>query len=102
MEGIVPAPVRRSFVVVIEDPLQTFKVLLHHHVACLLSFVRVNVEVRLLEIILSFGLVRVLRVKTDEVFDELLVVFLRLGIDLRLGVQEIVLGVACHAFRVVL
>ena len=56
MIGVIPSPVLRSSVIVIEDPLQPLQVLMQH---CLLKFDtlwRLDIHVQLLLVIEGFGL----------------------------------------------
>jgi len=58
VEGIVPAPVGRTTIVIEEDPLEAFKVLLHHEFTLRDTMLSFNIEARFLQVILALGLVR--------------------------------------------
>ena len=84
MRRVEPAPVNTSLVIVVQDPLESLKVLLHHDSALLNATFFLDIEATLLEIVLAFGGDWVLLVQRHEGLDEFPVILFRLGINIGL------------------
>jgi len=81
---VVPTPVLRSLVVVVEHPLSAFKVLTEHGLLLLISLRSVNVEIYFSFVVKPLSSVSVLRVSRSEVLHEIVVV----PLDLLLTARE--------------
>ena len=91
MEWIVPAPVCAALVVVIEDPLQALKVLLHHDFALLLACFSIDIKADFLHIIFLLGCNRILCINSHEFLDKFTILLLSACINVCLSCQQITL-----------